>query len=62
MMNRYFDFPDHKKTLMIDVKPGSAAALATAEQIAKHFNQKGSVREIERAEYIRLTRNMKIRT
>ncbi len=56
-MRRYFDFPDYKITMMIDAKAGSPAALAPAEQIAKAFNQPGNVREIERTEYVWLTRD-----
>lgn len=55
-MNRYFDFPEDKKTLMVDVKTGSAAARASAERISLALNQTGAVREIDRAEYLRLTR------
>jgi len=54
-MNRYFYFPDAKITLCVGVKPGTAAALATPEQIRDHFRQKGAVREIESTEYTRLT-------
>jgi hypothetical protein len=55
-MKRYFDWPDAKETLMVEVKPGSAAARATAEAISKHFGKTGMVREIEHAEYARLTK------
>lgn len=55
-MNRYFDFPDMKVTLMVQVKAGSGAALASPERIRDHFKQKGSVREIELTEYTRLTK------
>jgi len=55
-MRRYFDLPDAKNTLLIDVKAGSQAALAEPEKIREHFQQKGTIREIERNEYVRLTR------
>lgn len=55
-MRRYFDLPDARNTLAIDVGAGSSAALAAPEAIRDHFKQKGTVREIERNEYIRLTR------
>ena len=45
-----------KAKLMIEVEAGSPAALAEPEKIRDHFLQKGAVREIERAEYARLTR------
>ena len=54
-MNRYFDFPEEKVTLLVTVKPGSAAARATPEQIRDHFKQKGAVREIDSTEYMKLT-------
>ena len=55
-MRRYFDLPDERNTLMIDVDAGSPAALAPAEKVAAHFKQPGRIREIEKNEYIRLTR------
>jgi len=55
-MRRYFDLPEIKNTLLIEVKTGSAAALAGPEKIRDHFKQKGTIREIERNEYVRLTR------
>lgn len=58
-MNRYFDLSDAKLTLMVEVKAGSAAALATPERIRDHFKQKGAVREIEAPEYAKLTRKYK---
>jgi hypothetical protein len=54
-MKRYFDLPEAKNTLLIEVKLGSAAALATPEKIRDHFRQTGTIREIEREEYARLT-------
>ena len=54
-MNRYFDFPDIKTTLLVTVKPGSGAARATPEKIRDHFKQKGAVREIDSTEYTKLT-------
>ena len=55
-MNRYFDLSDAKITLCVGVKPGSAAALATPERIRDSFKQKGTIREIEIDEYMRLTK------
>ena len=55
-MRRYFDLPDLKNTLLIEVKAGSAAALAEPVKIRDHFKQKGNIREIDRDEYVRLTR------
>lgn len=55
-MKRYFDFADERVTLCVEVKAGSAAALASPERIRDHFKQKGAVREVERNEYNRLTR------
>jgi hypothetical protein len=39
-MKRYFDLPDAKLTLLVEVKPGSPAALASPERIKDHFKQK----------------------
>jgi len=55
-MRRYFDLPDSKNTLLVEAKAGSAAALAEPEKIRDHFKQPGAIREIERDEYVRLTR------
>ena len=55
-MRRYFDLPDNKNTLVIEVEAGSPAAVAAPEKIAEHFKQTGTIREIERNEYVRLTR------
>ena len=55
-MDRFFDLPDEKLTLLVEVKAESAAALASPERIRDHFRQKGSIREVERSEYLRLTR------
>jgi hypothetical protein len=55
-VRRYFDLPDVKNTLLIEVKAGSAAARAEPEKIRDHFKQTGIIREIERDEYVRLTR------
>ena len=55
-MRRYFDLQDTKNTLLIDVDAGSPASLAEPEEIRDHFRQTGSIREVERNEYIRLTR------
>jgi len=55
-MRRYFDLPDIKNTLMVEVKAGSPAALAEPVKIRDHFKQTGTIREIERNEYVRLTR------
>ena len=53
--DRYFDFPDARVTLLVTVKAGSTAALATPERIRDHFKQKGVVREIDSKEYTHLT-------
>ena len=55
-MKRYFDLSESRLTLFVEVKAGSAAALATPDRIRDHFKQKGSIREIEHDEYTRLTR------
>jgi hypothetical protein len=41
-MNRYFDLPDDKQTLMIGVKVGSAAQIATSAPHDKREAQKGT--------------------
>jgi hypothetical protein len=55
-MNRYFDFPDEKITMAVDVKAGSPAARAPAKKLAQALGQTGAVREIELREYVQLTR------
>ena len=55
-MRRYFDLPDIKQSLMVEVKVGSPAALAEPEKIAKHFKQSGQIREIGKNEYTQLTK------
>lgn len=55
-MKRYFDFPDSRITMEIDVDVGSPATLAPAEKIAADFKQLGRMREIEKVEYAHLTR------
>lgn len=55
-MRRYFDLPDTKNTLMVEVEVGSPAALAEPVKIRDHFRQTGTIREIERNEYVWLTR------
>jgi len=54
-MKRYFDLPDSVLTLLVEVKAGSPAALATPERIRDHFKQSGRIREVEEKEYLRLT-------
>lgn len=55
-MRRYFDVPDQRSTFAIAAEEGSRAALETPENVAKAYKYRGRVREIERIEYIRLTR------
>lgn len=55
-MRRYFDLPDAQNTLMVEVEAGSPAALAEPEKIRDYFKQSGTIREVERDEYVRLTR------
>jgi hypothetical protein len=55
-MKRYFDLPDARLTLFVEVKAGSPAALASHERIRDHFKQKGAIREVEQGEYKQLKR------
>ena len=55
-MKRYFNLSEAKLTLLVEVKAGSAAALATPEKIRDHFKQKGCIKEIDSKEYFCLTK------
>ncbi len=55
-MKRYFDLPDAKCTLELEVEAGSSAALAEAEVIRDYFGHKGAIREVESVEYRTITR------
>ncbi|WP_347002169.1 hypothetical protein [Anaerotruncus colihominis] len=52
LLRRYFDMPDNKAVLALDIVPSSAAATATAADFTAAY--KTTMREVSAAEYNRL--------